>query len=226
LSRSGPMLFTLVVPLFMLLVFRSSGQDQGLFGHAPALTFPLGAAYSLLLLTNLSYNNFGADGRGVQFFFASPASFRQIMTGKNLAHAAIFALEVVLVWVGTSLLYRPPSIRITLATLAGILFALPIDFAAGNLFSIYSPTKIEAGVFGRQRASLTTVLASFGISGLLFGGAFLMLWFSRHYASSWIIVLAFLLPGVVAGAAYVGALSYVDKIALNHRDNFISQLSR
>jgi ABC-2 type transport system permease protein len=226
LSRSGPMLFTLVVPLFMLLVLRSSGQDQGLFGHAPALTFPLGAAYSLLLLTNLSYNNFGADGRGVQFFFASPASFRQIMTGKNLAHAAIFALEVVLVWVGTSLLYRPPSIRITLATLAGILFALPIDFAAGNLFSIYSPTKIEAGVFGRQRASLTTVLASFGIRGLLFGGAFLMLWFSRHYASSWIIVLAFLLPGVVAGAAYVAALSYVDKIARNHRDNFISQLSR
>jgi len=53
-----------------------------------------------------------------------------------------------------------------------------------------------------------------------------MLWFSRHYASSWIIALAFLLPGVVAGAAYVAALSYVDKIALNHRDNFISQLSR
>ena len=29
LSRSGPMMFTLVVPLFMLLVFRSTGQDQG-----------------------------------------------------------------------------------------------------------------------------------------------------------------------------------------------------
>ena len=79
LSRSGPMLFTLVVPLFMLLVFRSSGQNQALFAHAPELTFPLGAAYSLLLLTNLSYNNFGADGGGVQFFFASPAPFRQII---------------------------------------------------------------------------------------------------------------------------------------------------
>ena len=49
LSRSGPMMFTLIVPLFMLFVFRSSGHNQGLFAHAPELTFPLGAAYSLLL---------------------------------------------------------------------------------------------------------------------------------------------------------------------------------
>ena len=226
LSRSGPMIFTLVVPLFMLLVFRSTGQDQALFSHAPELTFPLGAGYSLLLLTNLSYNNFGADGGGVQFFFASPAPFRQIVAGKNLAHATILALEVALVWIGTSLLYRAPSIAVTLATLAGILFALPIDLAAGNLFSIYSPTKIEAGVFGRQRASLTTVLASFGIRGLLFGGAFLMLWFSRHYGTSWIVLPAFLMPVAAAGATYAAVLGRVDSIALNHRDNLISQLSR
>ena len=31
LSRSGPMMFTLMVPLFMLPVFRSSGTDQGVF---------------------------------------------------------------------------------------------------------------------------------------------------------------------------------------------------
>ena len=62
------------------------------------------------LLTNLSYNNFGADGSGTQFFFASPVRFRQIMLGKNLAHLAVFALEVVLVWLGTCLLYRPPSL--------------------------------------------------------------------------------------------------------------------
>ena len=226
LSRSGPMLFTLVVPLFMLVVFRSSGHNQDLFAHAPELTFPLGAAYSLLLLTNLSYNNFGADGSGVQFFFAAPVRFRQIMTGKNLAHAAIFALEVALVWLGTSLLYRPPSIRVTLATVAGILFALPIDLAAGNLFSIYSPTRVEAGVFGRQRASLTTVLASFCVRGALFSGGALMLWLSRHYGNSWIVVPLLLLPAVLACAAYALALNHIDGMALGHRENLISQLGR
>ncbi len=226
LSRSGPMLFTLVVPLFMLLVFRGSGHNQGLFAHAPALTFPFGAAYSLLLLTNLSYNNFGADGSGVQFFFASPVRFREIMVGKNLAHAAIFAWEVLLVWLGTSLLYRPPSIGMTLATFAGILFALPIDFAAGNLFSIYSPSRIEAGVFGRQRASLTTVMASFAIRGILFVGAALLMKLSRHYENSWIILPVLLLPAALACALYLLALSRVDRMALDHRENLFAQLGR
>jgi ABC-2 type transport system permease protein len=226
LSRSGPMLFTLIVPLFMLAVFRSSGKNQGLFAHAPGLTFPLGAAYSLLLLTNLSYNNLGADGSGTQFFFASPARFRQIMLGKNLAHAAVFAVEVLLVWLGTCLLYRPPSLGVTLATLAGILFVLPIDLAAGNLFSIYSPSRVEAGVFGRQRASLTTVLASFGIRGALFGMGALMLWFSRGYGNSWMELLIFLLPAAFAVALYVFAMERVDGMALNHRENLISNLGR
>jgi ABC-2 type transport system permease protein len=226
LSRSGPMLFTLIVPLFMLAVFRSSGKNEGLFAHAPQLTFPLGAAYSLLLLTNLSYNNFGADGNGTQFFFASPVRFRQIMLGKNLAHTAVFALEVLLVWLGTCLLYRAPSIGVTLATFGGILFVLPVDLAAGNLFSIYSPSRIEAGVFGRQRASLTTVLASFVIRGVLFGGAALMLWLSRGYEGSWIEPLIFLLPAAFAVAVYIFALEQVDGIALGHRENLITNLGR
>lgn len=221
LSRSGPMMFALVVPLFTLLVFRSSGHNQGLFAHAPELTFPLGAAYSLLLLTNLSYNNLGADGRGVQFFFTAPVRFRQIMTGKNLAHTAIFALQVALVWLATSLLYRPPSLRITLATAAAILFAVPIDFAAGNLLSIYSPTRVEVYGFGGQRASLLTVLASFGIRGVLFGGAGLILVLSRLYGNIWIV-----LPPTLSCVAYVLALKCIDGIALHQREHIISQLGR
>jgi hypothetical protein len=205
----------------MLLVFRSSGHNQGLFAHAPELTFPLGAAYSLLLLTNLSYNNLGADGRGVQFFFAAPVHFRQIMTGKNLAHAAIFALQVALVWLGTSLLYHPPSLRITLATAAGILFAVPIDFAVGNLLSIYYPTRVEVYGFGGQRASLLTVLASLGVRGILFGGAGLMLVLSRLYGNIWIV-----LPPTLSCLAYVLALKCIDGITLHQREHIISQLGR
>lgn len=226
LSRSGPMLFTLIVPLFMLAVFRSSGKNEGLLARMPELTFPLGAAYSLLLLTNLSYNNFGADGGGTQFFFASPVRFRQIVMGKNLAHAAVFALEVGLVWLGTCLLYRLPSLGVSMATLAGILFVVPIDLAAGNLFSIYSPTRIEAGVFGRQRASLTTVLASFAVRGALFGVGALMLWFSRTFENSWVELLVLWLPAAFAFTVYAFVLDRVDGIALGHRENLISNLRR
>jgi ABC-2 type transport system permease protein len=226
LGRSGPMLFTLIVPLFMLAVFRSSGRNEGLLAHGSGFTFPIGAAYSLLLLTNLSYNNFGADGTGAQFFFASPVPFRHVMLGKNLAHTAVFAVEVLLVWAGTCLLYRAPSPGVVVATLAGILFVLPIDLAAGNLFSIYSPSRIEAGVFGRQRASLTTVLASFAIRGALFGMGALMLWFARGYGNSWMEWLIFLLPAALGFSLYLFFLGRVDGMALNHRENLISNLGR
>ena len=146
--------------------------------------------------------------------------------GKNLAHAAVFALEVGLVWLGTCLLYRLPSLGVTMATLAGILFVVPIDLAAGNLFSIYSPTRIEAGVFGRQRASLTTVLASFAVRGALFGVGGLMLWFSRTFENSWVELLVLWLPAVFAFTVYAFVLDRVDGIALGHRENLISNLRR
>jgi ABC-2 type transport system permease protein len=106
------------------------------------------------------------------------------------------------------------------------LFAVPIDLAAGNLFSIYSPTRVEAGVFGRQRASLTTVLASFCVRGVLFGGAALMLWISGHYGDPWIVVPILSLPTLLAGTVYTLALNHLDRMALDHRENLISQLGR
>jgi ABC-2 type transport system permease protein len=115
---------------------------------------------------------------------------------------------------------------VTLATLAAILFVLPIDLAAGNLFSLYSPTRVEVGVFGRQRASLTTVLASFAIRGVLFGVAALMLWLFRGYGNSWVELPVFLLPAALAFAGYAFALDRVDGIALDHRENLISNLGR
>ncbi|HEV3206831.1 MAG TPA: hypothetical protein VGZ28_07735 [Terriglobales bacterium] len=226
LSRSGPMLFTLLVPMVMLLIFRSSGSNGGPFARVPDLTFPIGSAYALLLLTNLTYNNLGGDGRGIQFFFASPVPFPQILAGKNLAHAAIFALEVVLVWLGTCLIYRTPSLPVTLATIACILFVVPIDLAAGNLLSLYSPSRIEAGVFGRQRASLTTVLASFGIRGVLFAAGGALFWLLRHHENSWTGVPVLLGPAALAFSVYALALSHVDRIALDHRENLMARLSR
>jgi ABC-2 type transport system permease protein len=112
------------------------------------------------------------------------------------------------------------------ATLAGILFVLPVDLAAGNLFSIVSPSRVEAGVFGRQRASLTTVLASFGIRAALFGVGGITLWFSRSYRNSWMELMILWLPAVLGFAAYVFALGRVDGMALNHRENLISNLGR
>jgi hypothetical protein len=99
------------------------------------------------------------------------------------------------------------------------LFAVPLDFAAGNLFSIHSPTRVEVYGFGRQRASLTTILASVGIRGVLFGGAALMLLLSRLYGNFWIVVLP-----ALSCVAYVLALKRIDGMVLHQRENLFSQL--
>src|SRR5712671_2280155 len=168
LLRSGPMLLTLIMPIFVLVVFRlgpmSSLRNSGaLFMRMPDMAFPSAVAYTLLILTNLAYNNFGGDAGGIQFFYASPVSFREIVLAKNLTHAGILAVETVLAWIAVSFLYRAPALDVSIAALAGLLFAAPVNFSAGNLLSLYSPKKLDYSKFGRQRASQVTVLISFGV---------------------------------------------------------------
>ena len=80
------MLFTLVMPVVVLLIFRftpgRTGSSGGLFSRATDLAFPVGAAYALLVLTNLVYNTLGADAGGIQFYFVSPVRFREILRAK------------------------------------------------------------------------------------------------------------------------------------------------
>ncbi len=141
LSRSGPMLFTLIMPVFMLFIFRLTPSTYArgsgsLLGRSSDMAFPMGAAYALLILTNLVYNNFGAEGAGVQLYFIAPVPIRSVMLAKNLAHSSILALEMIFVWIGASLMYGPPALVTTVATAAGILFALPVNLIVGNLLSI------------------------------------------------------------------------------------------
>lgn len=223
LSRSGPMLFTLIVPLFMLLIFRSNGAFPH---HDPDLVFPAVAAYTLILLTNLIYNNFGGDGTGIQFYFASPVTFRRIVAGKNLAHSLILLLEIVVAWAGVSWMYKPPTADVISATLAAILFAAPVNMAVGNLLSLYFPKRIESSAFGRQRASPTTVLASFAIQIVVIGTAALVLWLTHGTGNYWIATLIFLVLAALSLGGYTFALEQTGRIALGRREKLISELAR
>jgi ABC-2 type transport system permease protein len=229
LSRSGPVLLTFVTPIVMLFVFGlggRSGPGSGFLQHWPELALPVGAGYALLLLTNLIYNNFGPDGGGIQFYLTSPASFRSVMLGKNIAHLGVLAAEVVVLWLGASLLYRIPSAGAVLLTLAGLLFAAPMNLAAGNLLSLYSPKKTEFGTFGRQRASQLTVLASFVIQAVVFGIAGLTIFAARSYGRPLLAVAMFVGLAAVAMAVYFFVLGQVDRLALRRREVLTTELCK
>jgi len=228
LSRSGPMLLTLIMPAFMLLIFRlgPSGHSEGMLSRAPNLAFPVGAAYALLMLTNLVYNNFGADSSGVQLYFALPVRLRSVVLAKNLSHLAIFAIEMLVIWLAVGFMYQRPALDVTAATLAGVLFAAPINFAAGNLLSIHWPKRIEFGVLGRQRAAPATVLVSFGIQFAVFGIAALVMWYSERQQSMWLAAAIFLALAFVAISAYFVVLRSIDKVLMDRREVLIAELSR
>jgi ABC-2 type transport system permease protein len=230
LSRSGPMLFTLVMPLVVLLIFRftpgKSDSSSGMFGHSTDLAFPVGAAYAVLILTNLVFNSFGADAVGIQFYFVSPVRFREVLLGKNLTHSLVLAFEMLLVCAGASLMYGPPSWDIVLATVTGVFFALVVNLTVGNLLSVYAPKKIDLGALGRQRTSQVTALASLGIQAVVLGLCALALLAARAYQHIWLAAIIFVTLAAIATVFYVLVLNRIDAIALRRREAMITELCR
>jgi len=231
LLRSGPMLLTVVMPIFVLVIFRfgamNPGRHSGAFlARTPDMAFPAAVGYTLLMLTNLAYNNFGGDAGGIQFFYASPVSFREIVLAKNLTHAGVLALETVVVWIAVVYLYGRPALDVTIASLAGLLFAAPVNFSAGNLLSICSPKKIDYSSFGRQRASQTTVLISLGVQIFVVGVGVGAFWMARYYGNFWLATLLLLALAGISLSAYRMILNRMDRLAQARRDTLVAELCR
>jgi ABC-2 type transport system permease protein len=224
LSRSGPMLFALFMPMIVILVLWTG--RGGVLGRQTSYALPVGAAYCLLAMANMGYNCFGGDGGGIQFFLFSPVAFRQIVLAKNLAHLAIMAAEVFLLWLGVRVIYRPPPLAIVGLTLAWYLFAAPINFAAGDLLSLYSPKRIDYGTFGRQRAPAGTVLVSLGVELAMIGTGVLTVILALHYANLWVATLVLLGLSVPSVAGYLFLLSRIDRIAMARREVLATELCR
>lgn len=223
-SRSGPLLFTFIMPLVVVLVLW--GGRRGFLTHQAGFALPAGTAYCLLLLTNIIYNSFGADAGGIQFFLTSPVSFRQIAAAKNLAHLTVLALDISILWVGICVVYQPPGLDAIALTLAWLLFAVPLNLAVGNLLSLYSPRRVDYATFGRQRPSESTIFVSLLVQLGSIGIGILTVSISRLYSNLWIATLMLLVLAVPTLAAYLTLLSRLDRIVMRRREVLATELSR
>lgn len=230
LARSGPMLLTLVMPIFMLVIIRMGPMNpmhrSSYLNRTPDMAFPGAAAYAILVLTNLVFNSFGGDAAGVQFFFACPIKFSQIMLAKNITHASILVANTAFAWIAVSYLYGTPRLAVSIATVAGLLFAAPLNFTAGNLMSIYSPKKRDMATFGRQNVSQTTVLASFGLQIVIVGLGIAAFAIARLYNNLWIATALFLVLAAISFPIYVMVLRRIDALATQRREALLAELCR
>lgn len=190
------------------------------------MAFPAAAGFALLTMTNLIYNNFGGDGSGIQFFYACPVRFRDIVLGKNVTHASVLVMETAVVWITVISLFGKPNINMTIATLTGLVFAAAVNFSVGNILSIYSPKKFDYSTFGRQRASQITVLISMGVQVLVAATAGSTFWMARRYGISQVANLILLALAVISLFGYRAVLARIDRLAREHEEMLIAELCR
>jgi ABC-2 type transport system permease protein len=230
LLRSAPVLFMFVMPIVILVLFRvspgRSGAGSGLLMNASEWAFPVGAAYALLMLTNIVYNTFGADGSGLQFFLISPVPMREVLLAKNLAHTAVHAINTTLVLIASSFLYRPPRLDIAFTTGTALLFAFPLNLAAGNLMSVYSPKRYDLAAFGRQRASAATALIGMFVQIFVIGVSVLVIFLAYRTGRVWLAGVAFLPLAAAAFLVYWVTLKKSAQAAMDRREVLVAEICR
>ena len=230
LTRNSFAFFLLIMPPVFVLLFTTqfAGKHPTATKH-PVSTeffFPGMMAYLLLILMAPAYNCFAYDGKGIQTFFTSPVSFREVFLGKNLLQVAMLAFELTLSMAAFSYLVGLPSLPVLVATLAAIVFNIAGQLAIANWSSLTFPRKLNFGQMRGQRQSGMAVLVSFGTQILLGGISAPILFMSRWTGNAWLPaeVFAFLAAAAIAG--YTSSLDPVAGLAETKKESLIDALSR
>ena len=220
------MLYNLAAPLVMVVVFGGAMRGSKVSSIRLEYALPIGMVWAFLGLTRLICNNLGAEGDGIQFFFLSPTPMRTVILGKNFFHLVLFLLEATLISALVIFRFGVPGPSIVAATLAWLLFAVPANFAAGNLLSINMPYRVNMARIRRETGAvgngLLSMLTQFGI--LAVGAAVLApcgLLGHNWWATP--ILLAF---AVVALFVYLRVLGNVDRMVQSRMESLTLEIMK
>ncbi len=230
LLRNTTAYFTLLAPVIVV-IFLSLNRPGPHARHpfllnSSSMLYPMGIGYVLLTLFGFAYNNLGYDGAGVGMLLTAPIRFRDVMMSKNLLHIMIVAVEMIIVSVLVQFVAGPTPLLVVGVTLAGALWVMIANLAAGNLVSLYFPRKLQFGQMRRQKASGMAAAVTLGVQLPVMGlavGAYLLSRWAGQLALCGAVFL------VLAGAAWTGyryVLNLVSDIAWKRRETLIQELSR
>jgi ABC-2 type transport system permease protein len=227
LMRTLPLLYAIGAPLLLVLVFSTVFLKNGAAqGPVFPLALPICMVYAQLGFTQVFFNNLGTEGAGIQIYFLAPTPIRTVLLAKNMLHALLFSLVAVVAAVLAALRLGIPDGAVIAATGAWLVFSLPCNLAAGNIFSLKMPYRVNPGRISRQRGSQANAFLSLLVQlGVLAIGAsvFALCWFLERM---WLAVPIFLLLSV--GAVYVWrrVLDNSDAIAYERRDALMATLMK
>ena len=226
LKRAMPFLYAIALPLVMVFVFSGLRGLRSDTAHHMPFGLLISLIYAFLGFTQLFYNNLGPEGVGIQLLFLSPTPIRKVILAKNLFHALLFSVDALLTIVIASWRFGVPTLDALAATIAWLLFALPVHLAVGDIFSITMPYRVNLGRIGRQRGSQANALLSMAVQvGVLVvsAGVFaLSVWVGRL----WMAVPLFLILAAGSIFAWTRVLNRVDQMANDRRDDLIATLAK
>jgi len=216
------MLYSLLAPLIMLFVLGRGGQTGGMERFA----LPLGSAYGFLGLTRLVYNSLGGEGSGIQLYFMSPTPVRTVMLAKNLVQITLFLVELAVVIAIVISRFGLPHRGMLVLTACWLLFALPLQLAAGNLLSINMAYRMTLTRMSREQGAAGNGLLSLLIQLIIVGvGAGIYFWLSylgQVQLAAWVFL------ALAAGAIvlWLRVLADADRMAMRRRDALIESLAK
>ncbi len=221
LLRSGPKLYILAMPVFVVFLFsmRTSGMSYaGLTRHGlNGLLFSYGCAYTQLIFVSLIYNSVGGDGTGVQFYFMAPIRMRDVILAKNLMTAGIFAIEVVLIYIASAFIATPAPADLTAATVAWCIFTLFLSMTIGNVRSLASPKVLDSARIRSQNVSgLNSLISLLVVAGAFTLGALTLVACYYLHISYWPAAAFFAVLAILSCVLYALGLAKVDRIAWQH----------
>ena len=204
----------------------------GLLGHHPAYALPGALAYALFAPLSGLFNTFGADGPGVQLYLLAPARMRDVLLAKNLFQLAQLLIQIAIAWL--VVLFRstasvPAAVQVSTAFWAAFVLFLCLRF--GNSRSIQAPRYF---IPGQQRATASagkpaSRSGALVTLGILFGTllvAFPVTWLAHSLRQPWLPAAVFAPCAALAFWSYTRLLQNADRLVLDNRDLFATELCR
>jgi ABC-2 type transport system permease protein len=222
IRRTMGLLYGLVMPVFLVLVLagRVASRSNAFW------VFPAAVGYTLLAIGPLSYNSFGLDATGAQFYFLAPVRMRDILLAKNLFSFLLAVIEILAVFAIICKVATVPSLTTALAAILWAAGTLAFNTILGNRRSITTPKKINPQRMANKQASQVSAFISLGIlslSGSIAAGFFFLAIWLHH---EWILIPLFALFAATGIAFYLRSLNAIDAFAQLHREDLLTELTK
>ena len=222
LRRNTGLLYGIIAPTVMVFLFAGRISLRG-NSHWLLLT---AVAYALLGLAPMSYNSFGLEGPGAQFYFFAPVPLRDVFFAKNLMNFLLALFEVATVLAVVAYVSGRPSLLDCAFVLLWAFATLLLNATIGNLRSVSAPKKVNPGRSPNRAQSQVSAWIAIGIlvacAALGFGCQLL----AALLHQPWIAPT--LAAALAAGSAFIygNGLRDIENYALNRRDSLFEELSK